>query len=158
MNTRDNLNKVQEQLSVLDKQMEGIRDQEFTLIVERHKIIQQLLNEENPLRGTSWTLEITHEGRVYLEYTGSRQDKALEELNGWCSKSWHDDFKLDDDVTIYFDDNVLTLGFKNANKIVEIAKKFELVILGSNISDRVKLLKQELNGLEAICQQFNLTV
>jgi hypothetical protein len=156
MSNRDALKTVEDQLSSLDQQMASLRDQEFELIVARHKIIQKLLNEEKPLRGTAWTLELNHEGRVYLEYTGSRQDDQLEELNKWCSKSWHDDFKVDDDVIIYFDDNVLTLGFKDPNKIIEIARRFELVILGSNISERVALLKQELNGLENICQQFAL--
>jgi hypothetical protein len=150
------LKQIQDEIAELQMQQETLRELEFPLTVKRHQIIQQLLIEEKPFSDSTWELKLNYNGKVYLAYVGSRQDDRMDEVDKLCSKSWHDDFKLEEGFTLQFDDNQMSLSIKDVSQIAEFAKRHELTIQGSDISERAEFLRQELSGLETVCQQLGL--
>jgi len=154
MSAREELKKIQDELGELEMQQEALRELEYPLSLKRHGIIQQLIDEEKPFSGTEWDLKINYSGKVYLSYAGSRQDANMDEIDKWCSNSWHDSFKLEEGVTLYFDDNNMSLGFSDSSQIAEVAKRHNLVVHAADVEERAGTLFQELTNLQKICGQF----
>lgn len=154
MTVREDLKKVQDELDELEMQQDVLRALEYPLQVKRGDAIQRLLDEEKPFNGTSWTLKFNYKGVLFLEYDGHRFDDEMKEVHELCSTSWHSDFKLEEGVEIQFDDNVVSLSFKDSSKIAEVASRHGLVVTANELKERAETLHKELAGLEIVKQQL----
>lgn len=158
MSARQDLLVVDGQLKDLETKVEALHEEEYPLYLKRHETVQRLLDEEKPLRGTEWTLKFNYDGHLFLEFDGHRFDDNMKEVHELCSTSWHADFKLEEGVSLDFNDTIVSLRFEDPSKIADAAKRHGLKVSSSNLEERAEMLRRELAGLALVSAQLGLNL
>jgi len=153
---RELLQHIDEQIELLDEQQRALGSKASTLSSSKADIIIAILKEEKSLQDTEWELQVGSNNKVYVNYTGTRNDKVMKELSELCSRSWHDSFDLGEGVRLQFDDGDVSLSFDNSSGLTAFAKKNNLKIIGTNVTNDIRALKRQVEALELISHQFNL--
>lgn len=153
MTTQDRIKEIEEQVKVLEDRAANLQVDAWSLRQERDELIASLILEEKMLAGTCWELTLGDITNLsYSETTPGELDKVKQLVR----KDWHSTFELEEGVEIRFDDNEVSLSFKEPRQVLPFIRKNGLIIGGSKVADRLNHLKREVSALEKVCHQFNL--
>lgn len=156
MNTRERINELTSQVKELDDQSADLQAKAFELRTLREELIAQMILEDGVLSGTDWELLLNGDTSSYLEYTGPIDVEPMQEVIKLARTDWHCWFELADGIRLEFDDNEVSLTFKEPRQLMPFVKKHSLKITGTGISDKLAKLKREVATLEDVCHQFSL--
>lgn len=156
MTTRGRIDELTLRVKELDNQSAELLSQSFALRTEREELIAQMILEDKVLSNTDWELLISGDSSPYLEYTGPIDTDPMQEVIKLARTDWHCWFELADGIRLQFDDNEVSLTFKEPRQLMPFVKKHNLLITGTGISDKLAKLKREVATLEDVCHQFNL--
>ena len=156
MKTKEYIDDLTAQVKLLDEQSAELQTQAFSLRSKREELIAQMILEDEVLSGTDWELLLSGDSSPYLEYTGPVDVDPMQEVIKLARTDWHCWFELSDGIRLQFDDDGVSLIFKEPRQLMPFVKKHKLIITGTGISDKLAKLKREVATLEDVCHQFNL--
>lgn len=162
MNIHEEIDSLTSRIQEFDDRSSELGHQAWELRQQREILFAKLILEDALLKGTTWDVE-TNSGynpsnSVYLTFTGPSVDKSspLHKVMDMARQDYHSDFNLMEGINIRFDDNNISLHFKDTKSLLPFITKNGLVINGTSIRDRLAKLKREVSVLELVCHQFNL--
>lgn len=138
----------------LEDQAAALQVDAFTLRQRREEAIAQMILEEKLLSDTYWDLSLDSSG-VSLSYKESDAD-SMEFIKELARTDYHSWFEIADGIQLKFDDNDISLSFKETKQLMPFVKKNGLKISGTGITDRLNKLKRDVVALETVVHQFNL--
>lgn len=158
---------VQKEIDDLAKRIEELDDrsaelghQAWELRRQRELLIAQMILEDELLKDTTWDVELSggsNSGGVYLSFTGRVDDQSpMKKVVDMARRDYHSSFSLVEGINIRFDDNDISLTFKESKMMLPFISKYGLIINGTSIQDRLAKLKREVAALELVCHQFKL--
>lgn len=155
--------KIDQELAELSAQIEQLETQAADLSVasyhlreKKEALIAQAIIEEKMLAKSTWDLQATGgASNTYLDFTGEYEGE-IEKVRDLARRDYHSSFRLQEGVSLHFDDNDMSLHFDDPKMILPFAKRNDLLINGSNIVDRLSKLKREVVALETLVHHFNL--
>jgi hypothetical protein len=156
MNFKEHIEQLTNQIKELDEQSAELQAQAFSLRTGREELIAQMILEDKILSKTDWEILLSGESSPFLEYTGPIDVDPIQEIIKLARTDWHCWFELADGIRLQFDDNEVSLTFKEPRQLMPFVKKHNLIITGVGISDKLAKLKREVATLEDVCHQFNL--
>jgi hypothetical protein len=80
----------------------------------------------------------------------------MEFIKELARTDYHSWFEITDGIQLRFDDNDISISFKETKQVMPFVKKNGLKIFGTGITDRLAKLKRDAVALETIVHQFNL--
>lgn len=141
------------EITALEDHSANLQTEAWALRQKRDELIAQMILDEKMLAGTQWEISLGDITNLNYRETNPDELKGVKEL---CRQDWHSSFELEEGVDLRFDDNEISLVFKDPKQVLAFVRKNELVITGSKVSDRLNHLKREVAALETVCHQFNL--
>lgn len=156
------MSKLQEQIAEMTAEIKELEEeatnlgvQSFDLRQKREELIAQMIMEEKLLSDTDWDLSLDGNAGASLSYKDSSPNdmKFIKELARTDYHSW---FEISDGIQLRFDDNDISLNFKESKQLMPFAKKNGLRINGTGIKDKLAKLKRDVAALETICHQFGI--
>jgi len=155
--------KITKRIDELERQIQNLENRAADLSVEAHTLrtekdtlIAQAILEEKMLDDTTWEIQANGAGGYsYLEFIGVVEG-MMEEVQKLARKDYHSTFELQDGIALRFDDSDITIMFNDPKMILPFAKKNNLKLSGTSITDRLAKLKREVAALESLVHQFNL--
>ena len=133
---------------------------------QRHKLMAELILQKDLLSGSTWNVELINPGltnfsSINLNYTGKISDPSpmkeildLARVSNFTSGT--SSLQLMDGINIRFDDNHISLSFKESKMLLPFVQKYGLIINGSTIQDSLSKLKRDVAALELVCHQLKL--
>ncbi len=79
--------------------------------------------------------------------------KALLKLS---KDDFHSRFELSDGIMLRFDDDEISISFKENRQLMPFIKKYGLKVSGNKIADKLAKLKRDVAALEVVCHTFNI--
>lgn len=156
------MSKLQEQIAEMTAEIKELEEeatnlgvQAFDLRQKREELIAQMIMEEKLLSDTDWDLSLDGNAGASLSYKDSSPNdmKFIKQLARTDYHSW---FEISDGIQLRFDDNDISLNFKESKQLMPFAKKNGLRINGTGIKDKLAKLKRDVAALETICHQFGI--
>lgn len=156
------MSKLQNQIAKMTAEIKDLEDdaanlgvQAFDLRQKREELIAQMIMEEKLLSDTEWDLSLDGNAGASLSYKDSSPNdmKFIKELARTDYHSW---FEISDGIQLRFDDNDISLDFKESKQLIPFARKNGLRINGTGIKDKLAKLKRDVAALETICHQFGI--
>jgi hypothetical protein len=156
------MSKMEKQISEMSAEIKRLEDEAadlgvkaFDLRQKREEMIAQMILEEKLLSDTDWDLSLDGSSGASLSYKDSSPNdmRFIKELARTDYHSW---FEISDGIQLRFDDNDISLSFKESKQLIPFAKKNGLRINGTGIKDKLSKLKRDVAALETICHQFGL--
>lgn len=149
-----------ERINLLDDQSTELGHRAWDLRREREVLIARMILEEGLLKDSTWDVELggtINNSGVYLSFTGLIDDgSAMKVVVDMARSDYHSSLSLSDGINIRFNDNDISLTFKESKMMLPFIQKYGLVINGTSIQDRLAKLKREIASLELVCHQFKL--
>lgn len=151
----------QKQIAEMTKSIQKIEEEAselsmkaFDLRQKREELIAQMILDERLLSDTDWDLSLDGQG-AHLSYKANSPNdmKVIKELARTDYHSW---FEISDGIQLRFDDNDISLSFKESKQVMPFAKRNGLRINGTGLKDKLSKLKRDVAALETICHQFGL--
>jgi len=155
MNFRKQIESLSTKIKELEDQSANLQVDAFSLRQERENLIAQMLLEEKLLADTSWDLSLDGGAGATLNYKET-DSSAIDFIRELAKTDYHSWFEISDGIRITFDDNDISITFKEAKQVMPFVKKNGLKIFGTGITDRLNKLKRDAAALEVIVHQFNL--
>lgn len=155
MTFRKQIEELTDKIKSLEDQSANLQAEAFGLRQDREELIAQMILEEKLLANTEWDISLDGSSGAELSYkeNGSTAMEFLKELARTDYHSW---FEISDGIQVKFDDNDISITFKETKQVMPFVKKNGLKISGSGITDRLNKLKRDAVALETIVHQFNL--
>lgn len=154
MNFKEQIQDLTLKIKELEDQSASLQVDAFTLRQRREEVIAQMILDEKLLADTSWDLSFDSSG-VSLSYKESESD-SMEFIKELARTDYHSWFEIADGIQLKFDDNDISLSFKETKQLMPFVKKNGLKISGTGITDRLNKLKRDVVALETVVHQFNL--
>jgi hypothetical protein len=154
MTLKEQIEELTLKIKELEDQSAALQVDAFTLRQRREEVIGQMILEEKLLVDTNWDLSLDSSG-VSLSYKESEID-SMEFIKELARTDYHSWFEIADGIQLKFDDNDISLTFKETKQLMPFVKKNGLKIVGSGITDRLNKLKRDVVALETVVHQFNL--
>lgn len=154
---RDKLASLDLELEELGEKQDALSTKNYELNVSREAILKEIFAEEKPFDGTTWEFFVDISSSMFLQYVEGNTEQ-VEDLHKLCIESWHDSFKIEEGVTLHFDDGVYSLHASDPGQLRNFAQKQNLKIVAKDIDDKIKRLSRQLTNLQEICHQFNLKI
>ncbi len=139
----------------LEDEAADLNVQSFGLRQKREELIAQMILEEKLLSDTDWDLSLDGNAGATLSYKDTSPNN-MEFIKELARTDYHSWFEISDGIQLRFDDNDISLSFKESKQLMPFAKKNGLRINGTGIKDRLSKLKRDVAALETICHQFGL--
>ena len=142
-------------IAELEEQSANLQVESFSLRQKREELIANMIVEDKLLLKTEWEITLDGSSGAQLSYKESESDSMafIKELARTDYHSW---FEITDGIQLRFDDNDITITFKETRQVMPFVKKNGIKISGSGITDRLAKLKRDAVALETIVHQFNL--
>jgi hypothetical protein len=160
MKLLDEIEDLGKRIDEMDERSSELGHQAWEMRRRREELIAQLILEEDLLSGSTWDVELGNyaaSSGTYLNYTGRLQDgSTMKKVVDLARDDYHSTFDLTEGVTVRFDDNDITLTFKEGRMILPFVQKYGLVINGTSIQDKLAKLKRDVAALELVCHQLKL--
>lgn len=156
------MSKLEKQISEMTAEIKELEDtaanlgvKAFDLRQKREELIAQMILDEKLLSDTDWDLSLDGGAGASLSYRDSSPNdmKFIKELARTDYHSW---FEISDGIQLRFDDNEISLSFKESKQLMPFAKKNGLRVNGTGIKDKLSKLKRDVVALETICHQFGI--
>lgn len=139
----------------LEDQSANLQVESFALRQKREELIATMIVEDKLMRDTEWDLTLDGSSGAHLSYKES-QTNSMEFIKELARTDYHSWFEITDGIQLRFDDNDISISFKETKQVMPFVKKNGLIISGSGITDRLAKLKRDAAALETIVHQFNL--
>lgn len=162
MSIHEEIDSLTNRIQEFDDRSSELGHQAWELRRQRELLFARLILEDGLLKDTTWDVELDTgyhpSNTVYLNYTGPITDKStpIGKIIDMARNDYHSNFSLMENVNIRFDDNNISLHFKESKALLPFITKYGLVINGTSIRDRLAKLKREVSALELVCHQFKL--
>ncbi len=154
---RDMVATIDGNIKTLEDKSNEMNREIFDLHGARNAVLLKIIEEEQIIKDTEWEIKLSSD-KVYLEYTGTRSEQSgpIHDLSEMVGGSWHSSCEFEEGINLYFDDNIVTLRFKENNMIMPFAKKHGFKLVGSGIVIEVQKINRKAKQLEALIHQFNI--
>lgn len=139
----------------LEDQSANLQVESFALRQKREELIATMIVEDKLMRDTEWDLTLDGSSGAHLSYKENQTD-SMEFIKELARSDYHSWFEITDGIQLRFDDNDISISFKETKQVMPFVKKNGLKISGSGITDRLAKLKRDAVALETIVHQFNL--
>lgn len=157
MSFLEQIAELDEKIKNLDNLSGELHKKAWDLREKRSKIVAEMILQDNLLEKTDWTLTSGSSNGVHLSMSSSgKTGTTLEKIQELAQTDYHCDFILQDGITLRFDDNEISLVFKESKTMLPFVTKYGLVVNAFGIKDKLARLKREVATLEATCHQFKL--
>ena len=155
MNFKKQIAELTNKIKDLEDKSANLQVESFALRQKREELIATMIVEEKLMADTEWDLTLDGNAGANLSYkeTDSVSMEFIKELARTDYHSW---FEITDGIQLRFDDNDISISFKETKQVMPFVKKNGLKISGTGITDRLSKLKRDAAALETICHQFNL--
>lgn len=155
MSTRTQIEELTTRIKTLEDQSANLQVEAFELRQKREELIAQMILEEKMLLNTEWDLSLDGNNGASLSYKDTNAN-SMEFIKELARTDYHSWFEISDGIQIRFDDNDISISFKETKQLMPFAKKNGLKVSGTGITDRLNKLKRDVAALETIVHQFNL--
>jgi hypothetical protein len=156
MNFKENIAEITIRINDLEMKSANLQTDAFNLRQEREQLLAKMILEENLLANTRWEIQMSGNNIPHLEFLDAGKSTSMEVIEELARKDYHCWFDLISGIQLRFDDNEVSLHFKESKQIMPFVKRCELKLTGTGISDRLSELKREVSALELIVHSFNL--
>lgn len=153
---REDMDEINTKLNALTEQINAWNELQYPLYDAKEKIISLVIQEEKLLKNSKWEIKFGYTNKMYLEYLGKLSDDKIIEVRNLCASSFHCRFELETDVSLEFNDNVLSLYFDDSIKITDVIKRYELLIDFSDLAKRMQQFNNELESLKNISSELGI--
>jgi hypothetical protein len=143
------------QIRDLEEQSANLQVDAFSLRQKREELIAAMIVEDKLMHGTEWELTLDGSSGASLSYKESESD-SMDFIKELARTDYHSWFEITDGIQLRFDDNDISITFKETRQVMPFVKKNGLKVSGSGITDRLAKLKRDAVALETIVHQFNL--
>lgn len=148
MTFREQYIQLHAKIAEIEKQREELRLETIPLEIKEEEVIKGVILEEKLLSSTEWVLE-DWGNNVGLVADGSPKD--FEKLSDLVRTSWHCSFKLEDGVTLNYDDNTISVSFKKKVSIKDFISKHGLKVeLSPEVVKKLQETKDQLESLKGL--------
>jgi hypothetical protein len=144
------------QIKKLEDQAANLQVESFALRQKREELIAQMILEEKLLSDTDWDLSTSPAGGDAVLSYKDTSPNDMEFIKDLARTDYHSWFEISDGIQFRFDDNDISITFKESKQLMPFVKKNGMRINGAGIKDRLSKLKRDVAALETICHQFNL--
>ena len=144
------------QIKELEDQASNLQVDAFGLRQKREELISQMILGEKLLSDTEWDLVIGIGGSDSVLSYKDTSPNDIEFIKELARTDYHSWFEISDGIQLRFDDNDISISFKESKQLMPFVKKNGMRINGTGIKDRLSKLKRDVAALETICHQFNL--
>lgn len=155
MSYKEQIAELSTKIKDLEEQSANLQVESFRLRQEREELIAAMIVEDKLLHGTEWDLTLDGSSGAHLSYKENDTD-SMEFIKELARTDYHSWFEIVDGIQLRFDDNDISISFKETRQVMPFVKKNGLKIAGSGITDRLAKLKRDAVALETIIHQFNL--
>ncbi len=156
------MSKFQKQIATMTAEIKELEEEASNLSVKafdirqkREELIAQMILDEKLLSDTDWDLSLDGNAGASLSYKDTSPNN-MEFIRELARTDYHSWFEISDGIQLRFDDNDISLSFKESKQLMPFAKKNGLRINGTGIKDKLSKLKRDVAALETICHQFGL--
>jgi hypothetical protein len=156
------MSKFQKQIAAMTTEIKELEEEASDLGVKafgirqkREELIAQMILEERLLSDTDWDLSLDGGNGASLSYKDTSPNN-MEFIKELARTDYHSWFEISDGIQLRFDDNDISLTFKESKQLMPFAKKNGLRINGAGIKDKLSKLKRDVAALETICHQFGI--
>jgi hypothetical protein len=160
MSLMEEIKDMGKRIEALDDRSAELGHQAWDLRRQREELIAKLIIEEDLFSGTTWDVELGNfvsSSGAHLNYTGLLVDNSpMKKIADMARKEYHSTFELTVGVNVRFDDNGISLTFKEGKMMLPFVEKHGLVINGTSIQDKLAKLKRDVAALELVCHQLKL--
>jgi hypothetical protein len=156
MTAKARIQELTNQIKTLEDQAADLHTDAFNLRTEREQLIAQMILDEKLLSESNWEIRLDGGTSVYLEFKDGDAGGPMDTITELARTDYHSWFELADGIRLQFDDNDITLTFKESKQLMPFVKKNKLKVTGTGIIDRLAKLKREAAALEDICHTFNI--
>lgn len=155
MTFRAQIEQLTAKIKELEDQSANLQAEAFGLRQNREELIAQMILEEKLLTDTEWDISLDGSSGAELSYKNNNST-SMEFLKELARNDYHSWFEISDGIQVKFDDNDISITFKETKQVMPFVKKNGLKISGTGITDRLNKLKRDAAALETIVHQFNL--
>lgn len=155
MSFRKQIAELSSKIKELEDESANLQVESFALRQKREELIAQMIVEEKLMADTEWDLTLDGGSSAHLSYKETATG-AMEFIKELARTDYHSWFEISDGIQLRFDDNDISISFKETRQVMPFVKKNGLKISGAGITDRLAKLKRDAAALETICHQFNL--
>jgi hypothetical protein len=142
-------------IAELEEQSANLQVESFSLRQKREELIATMIVEDKLLLKTEWEITLDGSSGAQLSYKESGSD-SMDFIKELARTDYHSWFEITDGIQLRFDDNDISITFKETRQVMPFVKKNGIRISGSGITDRLAKLKRDAVALETIVHQFNL--
>lgn len=158
MDSKDRISQISEEIVSLEQEAGELQNKAFNLREERERLIASTIVEDKLLKGSTWELYLPSNNNPVLHYTGpltgDKVPEGMNFLNKLARGDYHSSIELADGIRLRFDDNDISLSFKESKQVMPFVKKNSLKVNGQGIKDNLAKLKRDVEALEIIVHQF----
>ncbi len=155
MDFENKIKELSSQIKDLDDQSANLASKSYELRQEREQLIAQMILENKMLKGTNWSLYLDGSNGVVLNYQTNQASNSMDFISKMAQTDYSSWFELSDGIYLRFDDDDISISFKEAKQLVPFVKKHVLIVSGSGVTDRLAKLKRDVAALEAVIHQFS---
>src|SRR5512135_2276103 len=94
----------------------------FDLRQKREELIAQMILEERLLSDSDWDLSLDGQAGATLSYKNNSPND-MEAIKDLVRTDYHSWFEISDGIQIRFDDNDISLSFKESKQVMPFAKR-----------------------------------
>ena len=152
---RKQIEELTDKIKELEDQSANLQAEAFGLRQDREELIAQMILEEKLLLNTEWDLSLDGGSGAALSYKESNSS-SIDFLKELARTDYHSWFEISDGIQVKFDDNDISITFKETKQVMPFIKKNGLKVSGTGITDKLNKLKRESAALEVLVHQFNL--
>jgi hypothetical protein len=155
MNFKKQIEELSGKIKELEDQAANLQVESFGLRQKREELIATMIVEDKLMADTEWDLTLDGSTGAHLSYKDGESD-SMEFIKELARTDYHSWFEITDGIQLRFDDNDISISFKETKQVMPFVKKNGLKIFGTGITDRLAKLKRDAVALETIVHQFNL--
>ncbi len=156
MSLKDKIDALTNKIKDLREQATKLDDAENKLRIEREILLAKSITEESVLLDTNWELEVITTGGAKLLFKASVIPDVMKALLKLSKDDFHSRFELSDGIMLRFDDDEISISFKENRQLMPFIKKYGLKVSGNKIADKLAKLKRDVAALEVVCHTFNI--
>jgi hypothetical protein len=157
--TTQQIEEIDQQNKILDAKYRELDQARQTLMQRHDELIIQFVRESRLLQGTKWRIDITrtsYADMVLIPYSVHIQPE-MESLIKLLRTDWHCSIELQEGVSLRFDDNDISLNFKNSSLVVPFIQQHGIVVITLDLRDKIDKLKKDIIALEEVLKMVGAT-
>ncbi len=150
-----------EEYEKISSQEEELNEQDSKIAEAKNKhydaksnLIRQWIFEGKLLDSTTWDLCEIVDTNSTITIQCDLKNSPVQIQN--IRKGWHDYFRLNESVGLYFDDNLLSLSFTSAEILMSFVKDTGITLVARDLNRKVEKAQKRLEGLQKLQEKLNV--